>query len=41
VVFALGVTWVLDGVEITIAGSIADRLRDEGTLHLTSPVSFG
>ena len=36
VVLALGVTWVLDGVEITIAGSIADRLRDEGTLHLTS-----
>jgi MFS family permease len=36
VVIALGITWVLDGVEITIAGSIADRLRDAGTLHLTS-----
>ena len=36
VVIALGVTWVLDGLEITIAGSIADRLRDARTLHLTS-----
>jgi MFS family permease len=36
VVVALGITWVLDGVEITIAGSIADRLRDSGTLHLSS-----
>jgi MFS family permease len=36
VVIALGVTWVLDGIEITIAGSIADRLRDARTLHLTS-----
>ena len=36
VVLAVGVTWVLDGVEITIAGSIADRLRDEPTaLRLT------
>jgi MFS family permease len=36
VVIALGVTWVLDGLEITIAGSIADRLRDQGTLGLSS-----
>jgi len=36
VVIALGITWVLDGVEITIAGTIADRLRDEGTLALSS-----
>jgi MFS family permease len=36
VVIALGITWVLDGVEITIAGSIADRLREEGTLNLSS-----
>jgi MFS family permease len=36
VVIALGITWVLDGIEITIAGSIADRLRDEGTLHFSA-----
>jgi MFS family permease len=36
VIIALGITWVLDGVEITIAGSIGDRLRDHGTLGLTS-----
>jgi MFS family permease len=36
VVIALGITWVLDGVEITIASSIADRLRDAGTLGLSS-----
>jgi MFS family permease len=36
VIIALGVTWVLDGIEITIAGSIANRLRDARTPHLTS-----
>ncbi|MFJ8043380.1 MFS transporter [Kitasatospora sp. NPDC096147] len=36
VVIALGITWVLDGIEITIAGSIADRLRDGATLGLSS-----
>ncbi|MEV6894751.1 MFS transporter [Kribbella sp. NPDC051137] len=36
VVVALGITWVLDGVEITIAGTIAERLRDQDTLGLTS-----
>jgi MFS family permease len=42
VILALGITWVLDGLEITIAGSIADRLRDAGTLHLSSSqVGFG
>ena len=42
VIIALGITWVLDGVEITIAGSIANRLRDAATLHLTSSqVGFG
>lgn len=35
-IVALGVTWVLDGIEITVAGSIADRLRDARTLHLSS-----
>jgi MFS family permease len=36
VVIALGITWVLDGIEITVAGTIADRLRDQDTLALTS-----
>jgi hypothetical protein len=36
VIVALGITWVLDDFEITVAGSIAARLRDAGTLHLTS-----
>jgi MFS family permease len=36
VVIALGITWVLDGVEITIAGTIADRLRDQGSLGFSS-----
>ncbi|MDB4952980.1 MAG: major facilitator superfamily 1 [Myxococcales bacterium] len=36
VIIALGITWMLDGLEITIAGSIADRLREHGTLALSS-----
>src|SRR3954471_4923676 len=36
VVVALGITWVLDGIEITVAGAIADRLRDEGTVHFSA-----
>jgi MFS family permease len=36
VVVALGITWVLDGIEITVASSIADRLRDARTLGLSS-----
>jgi MFS family permease len=36
VVIALGITWVLDGIEITIAGSIADRIRDERTLGFSA-----
>jgi MFS family permease len=35
-VIALGITWTLDGLEITVASSIADRLRDADTLHLTA-----
>jgi MFS family permease len=36
VIIALGITWVLDGLEITVAGSIGDRLREVGTLHLST-----
>jgi MFS family permease len=34
VVFALGITWVLDGLEVTLAGTLADAIR--GSLQLTS-----
>ncbi|GGZ92028.1 MFS transporter [Streptomyces echinoruber] len=36
VVIALGITWVLDGIEITVAGSIADRIRDTQTLGFSA-----
>jgi MFS family permease len=35
VVVALGVTWVLDGLEVTLVGSIGPILRDKQTLSLT------
>ncbi len=35
-VVALGVAWVLDGMEITIASAVGDVLRDTRTLGLTS-----
>jgi MFS family permease len=35
VVVALGITWVLDGLEVTIVGSIGPILRDHRTLGLT------
>jgi MFS family permease len=36
VVVALGVTWVLDGLEVTIAGSIAGALEESPVLHFTA-----
>src|SRR3954452_5022797 len=36
VVIALGITWVLDGIEITVASSIADRLRERGSLGFST-----
>ncbi|GII21492.1 MFS transporter [Planosporangium mesophilum] len=36
VVVALGVAWVLDGLEIQMAASIASVLKDQNTLHLTA-----
>ncbi|HEY2529705.1 MAG TPA: MFS transporter [Xanthobacteraceae bacterium] len=33
---ALGVTWILDGIEVTIVGAIGPVLRDQQTLGLTS-----
>ena len=35
VVIALGVTWVLDGLEVTLVGSIGPILKDKQTLGLT------
>ena len=35
VVVALGITWVLDGLEVTLAGSVAGVLKDKASLGLT------
>ena len=41
VVVALGITWILDGLEVTLAGSVAGALREEGSLGLSaSDVGF-
>ena len=36
VIAALGVTWILDGLEVTIVGSIGPALEDRGALNLTA-----
>src|ERR1700752_304804 len=33
VVAALGITWILDGLEVTLAGSIAGALQESPALH--------
>ena len=35
IVAALGVTWILDGLEVTIVGALGAVLTHPGTLHLT------
>jgi MFS family permease len=35
-VLALGVTWILDGLEVTIVGAIGPALQDKATLGLTT-----
>ncbi|MDB5290594.1 MAG: transporter [Phycisphaerales bacterium] len=35
IVIALGITWVLDGLEVTLAGAVGSTLKDPGALHLT------
>ena len=35
VVVALGITWVLDGLEVTIVGALSGVLQSEHTLHLS------
>ena len=36
VVVALGITWVLDGLEVTVAGSIAGALQESPVLRFTA-----
>src|SRR5262249_48804645 len=36
VVVALGIPWILDGLEVTLAGSVAAALQTSPRLHLTS-----
>jgi MFS family permease len=36
VIAALGITWVLDGLEVTLAGSVAAALQQSPRLHLTA-----
>src|SRR6187399_2640789 len=36
VVIALGITWILDGLEVTLAGSVSGALRDSPALRFTA-----
>lgn len=36
VVAALGITWILDGLEVTLAGAVAGALRDSPVLQLSA-----
>ena len=36
VVLALGVTWVLDGLEVTLAGALSGALKQSPTLHFSN-----
>ena len=36
VVVALGITWILDGLEVTLSGSVAGALRDSPTLRFSA-----
>jgi hypothetical protein len=40
IVVALGITWVLDGLEVTIAGSLAGALQESPVLQFT-PAQIG
>ncbi len=35
VIFALGIAWVLDGLEVTVVGSLSGALTESPVLHLT------
>jgi MFS family permease len=36
IVLALGVTWVLDGLEVTLAGALSGALKESPTLHFSN-----
>ncbi|HML30639.1 MAG TPA: MFS transporter, partial [Hyphomicrobium sp.] len=36
VIAALGITWILDGLEVTVVGAIAGALKDSPTLKFTN-----
>ena len=36
VVVALGITWILDGLEVTMAGLVAGAVRESPTLRFTA-----
>ena len=41
IVIGLGTVWILDGLEVTIIGSIGDRLTEEGSGLVLSPSQIG
>ena len=36
VVIALGITWILDGLEVTLAGALSGALKQSSTLHFSN-----
>ena len=36
VIIALGVTWIIDGLEVTLIGTVGGVLQDKGSLHFSS-----
>src|SRR5256884_5483388 len=36
VVAALGITWILDGLEVTLAGTVAGALKQSPVLHFSN-----
>jgi MFS family permease len=36
VVLALGITWILDGLEVTLAGSLSGALKESPTMHFSN-----
>src|SRR3982750_4763684 len=36
IVAALGITWILDGLEVTLAGALSGALKQSPTLHFTN-----
>lgn len=40
VIMALGITWILDGLEVTLVGSLAGAITDSPRLHMTD-AEFG